>query len=402
MSTRPGRPPALLIFGITITGILNNPLIGPSIPDILDEFGRGDSASGLIVAAASLPGVVVAPLIGLAADRYGRRRVLTPCLLAFAVFGLCAAAAPTFEILLGARLFQGFGTAGLINLAVVLISDHWEGEERTALIGRNAAVLTLGLAVAPLVGGVISDLAGWRTALLLYGVGLPSALAVWRILPDDRPRSPGPMLAQLRGAGTALKHPVITATLLSGVMVFILIFGGFLTAFPVHLEDDFGLGSAARGAMISVPAASASLVAFNLRRIRQRVALRHLLILAGCTYVVSFGAIAASPVLLGIALASVVYGIGEGVFIPSLQDAVAEAAPAEQRGAVFAVWVGAARLGQTLGPLLAAGILTFTSTTGVFVIGTVFAGLLLATQIFGPIGRTRDRAVLHAADEAAT
>lgn len=385
------RPPRLLIFGITITGILNNTLIGPSLPDIVADFGRSDSGAGIIVAAGSLPGVVVAPVIGLAADRYGRRNVLTPCLLAFAAFGLCAAAAPTFELLVAARLLQGFGTAGLINLAVVLISDHWDGVERTALIGRNAAVLTLGLAVAPPVGGVIADVAGWRTSLLLYAVGLPAAASVWRLLPEDRPDATASMGDQIRGARSALANPVVLATLGSGVLVFVMIFGGFLTAFPIHLEDDFGLGAGARGAMIAVPALSSCLIAFNLGRIRERFALRGLLILAGCTYVVAFGGIAASGALVGIAAASVIYGIGEGVFIPSLQDAVAEAAPPEQRGAVFAVWVGAARLGQTLGPLLVAGALTITTTTGVFVLATGLAMVLLVAQVVGPVGRSPDR-----------
>lgn len=391
--TRRGpRPPRLLIFGITITGILNNTLIGPSLPDIVADFGRSDSSAGFIVAAGSLPGVVVAPAIGLAADRYGRRNVLTPCLLAFSVFGLCAAAAPTFEFLVAARLLQGFGTAGLINLAVVLISDHWDGVERTALIGRNAAVLTLGLAVAPPIGGVIADVADWRVALTLYAVGLPAAAAVWRLLPEDRPTETVTMGEQLRGARGALRNPVVLATLGSGVLVFIMIFGGFLTAFPLHLEQEFGLGAGARGALIAVPALSACVVAFNLGRIRARLPVRRLLVIAGCTYVIAFGGIAASGVLPGIVLAGMIYGIGEGVFIPSLQDAVAEAAPADQRGAVFAVWVGAARLGQTLGPLLVGGVLTLTSTTGVFVLATVLALFLLLAQVFGPIGRTSDPA----------
>lgn len=389
---RGSRPPRLLIFGITITGILNNTLIGPSLPDIVADFGRSDSSAGFIVAAGSLPGVVVAPAIGLAADRYGRRNVLTPCLLAFSVFGLCAAAAPSFEFLVAARLLQGFGTAGLINLAVVLISDHWDGVERTALIGRNAAVLTLGLAVAPPIGGVIADVADWRVALTLYAVGLPAAAAVWRLLPEDRPTETVTMGEQLRGARVALRNPVVLATLGSGVLVFIMIFGGFLTAFPLHLEQEFGLGAGARGALIAVPALSACVVAFNLGRIRACLPVRRLLVIAGCTYVIAFGGIAASGVLPGIVLAGMIYGIGEGVFIPSLQDAVAEAAPAEQRGAVFAVWVGAARLGQTLGPLLVGGVLTLTSTTGVFVLATVLAVFLLLAQVFGPIGRTSDPA----------
>lgn len=377
----------LLIFAVTITGILNNTLLGPSLPDIVSDFGRSSSAAGFLVAAGSLPGVVVAPLIGLAADRFGRRAVLVPCLGLYGTAGLMVAGSPTFEVMLGARLLQGFGTAGLINLAVVLISDHWEGLERTALIGRNAAVLTLGLALAPATGGVIADLAGWRVALLLYGTGLPMAALSWRLLPPDRPTSSVSVGQQVRDARQALRRPVITASLGSGVLVFVLIFGGFLTVFPVHLEQEFGLSASARGLLISVPAFSSSIIAFNLGRIRNRFGLRPLVITAGMTYVVAFAGVAASGVIVGVLAASVLYGVGEGFFIPSLQDAVAEAAPPAQRGAVFAVWVGAARLGQTVGPLLAAAALTVTTTTGVFVLGTGVAAVLLVAQVLGPIGR---------------
>lgn len=381
------RPPRLLIFAITITGILNNTLLGPSIPDILDDFDAGDSAAGLLVAAGSLPGIVVAPVIGLLADRYGRRVVLTPCLAAFGTFGLATALAPTLEVMVATRLLQGFGTAGLINLAVVLISDHWEGEERTALIGRNAAVLTLGLALAPALGGLMSDALGWRAALLLYTIGLPMSLVVWRVLAADRPTERETVGEQVRAARAAVGNPIVKASLGSGVLVFVLIFGGFLTTFPVHLEEVFGLSASARGLLIAVPAATSSLLAFNLGRIRTRVTMRALLIAAGVTYVVAFAGVAAAGTVAVVVVASMLYGLGEGVFIPSLQDAVADAAPPERRGAVLAVWVGAARLGQTVGPLLAGGALALTSTTGVFVLGVGVALVLLAAQVFGPVGR---------------
>lgn len=382
------RPPRLLIFAITVTGILNNTLLGPSIPDILDDFGAGASAAGLIVAAGSLPGIVVAPVIGLLADRYGRRIVLAPCLATFGTFGLATALAPTLEVMIAARLLQGFGTAGLINLAVVLISDHWDGDARTALIGRNAAVLTLGLALAPALGGLVSDALGWRAALLLYAIGLPMSALVWRVLDADRPTSQETVGEQVRAARTAVGNPVVKASLGSGILVFVLIFGGFLTTFPVHLEEVFGLSASARGLLIAVPAATASLIAFNLGRIRARWSMRALLIAAGVSYVTAFAGIASAGTIVVIVVACMLYGLGEGVFIPSLQDAVAGAAPPERRGAVLAVWVGAARLGQTLGPLLAGGALALTSTTGVFVLGVGVALILLAAQVLGPIGRS--------------
>ena len=54
------------------------------------------------MAAGTLPGIVMAPVIGVLADRFGRRAVLVPCLVAFGVFGLLSALAPTFLALLAA------------------------------------------------------------------------------------------------------------------------------------------------------------------------------------------------------------------------------------------------------------------------------------------------------------
>lgn len=81
-----------VIIAITITGITTNTLIGPAIPELLDEFGAPDSAAGYLIAAGSAPGVLIAPLIGFLADRFGRREVIVPCLvgllLGIVVFGL--------------------------------------------------------------------------------------------------------------------------------------------------------------------------------------------------------------------------------------------------------------------------------------------------------------------------
>jgi MFS family permease len=184
------RPPLIFIFTVTLTGILNNTLISPAIPDILDEFGTTSSRAGGLVAAGSVAGIVVAPLVGILADRYGRRVVLSSCLAIFGTFGGLAALSPSFEILIGARLLQGVGSAGLVNLAVVLIGDHWSGSERTRLVGRNAAVLTTGLAALPLLSGWVTEGFGWRVTFGIYTVALLIAAVAWLVLDGWRPEHP--------------------------------------------------------------------------------------------------------------------------------------------------------------------------------------------------------------------
>lgn len=378
------RPPLVFIFTVTLTGILNTTLVTPAIPDILADLSIPDRRSGLLVAAGSVAGIVVAPIIGILADRYGRRSVLTACLTIFGVFGGLAAISPTFEVLLLARFLQGVGSAGLINLAVVLIGDHWAGVERTRLVGRNASVLTVGLAALPLLSGIITEAAGWRVTFGLYTVALGTAAAAWFVLEDGRPEHPPRTRDQIRGAGEVVRQPEVTVTLLVGFIVFVIIFGLFLTVLPLHLAQRFDMEAGARGLMISLPAITSTLAAFNLGRIRAVMSVRSLVLLGGAGLTISFFLIGLAQAVVVVVIAALIYGASEGSFIPTLQDEAMEASPDEHRGAVVAVWVAAARFGQTLGPLLAGLVLSWWDPATTLMAGSALGLLVILAGILGP------------------
>ncbi len=376
-----------LILAVTGTGIMGNTLLAPAIPDILDEFGVSDSGAGLLIAATSFPGIFMAPVMGVLADRFGRRRVLVPCLAIFGVFGTAAALAPSFAFLIVARFGMGIGAAGLINLAVVLIGDHWGPADRTRLIGRNAAFLTVCLAVMPPIGGVLADIGSWRLALAPYSLALVTALVAWRMLPPDRPDATVSVRQQLGGISDVVRQPAVLTILLGGAVSFVMIFGVFLATLPIHLENEFGYGASMRGLFLALPAIPSTLVAFNLQRVRERMSARVLLVGCSLAFAVGFLLIGASEAVALVVLGCIVYGIGEGALIPTLQDQAVELSPPEHRGAVVAVYVGAARLGQTVGPLGAAALFGATST---FLALRVGAGLAVGLAVMFAVGPRRD------------
>lgn len=382
-------PPLVLIFAITLSGIMGNSLIAPVLPDLLAELAIDDRGAGFVIAAVALPGIVVAPLIGFLADRLGRRAVIVPCLALFGVAGLGVAAAPSFAVLLAARILQGVGAAGLINLAVVIIGDHWSGRRRTELLGRNTAMLTVGLASFPLVSGVLAELTTWRVALLPQGLALLVALWAWAVLDPVRPESVPALREQLSGVGEVVRRPTIVTTLFVGVVLFVLIFGLFLATLPLHLEREFGLGAGSRGLMLSIPAVTASLVAFNLGRLTDAFSTRRVMIASATLYAVSFALMGVAPMIALLVLAVALYGVGEGALIPILQDVAVSEAPDQHRGGVVAVWVAAVRFGQTIGPLIAAGVLAATGTATTLLLGSLVAAALVAVVVLGPLARPR-------------
>jgi len=376
----------VLILAVTGTGIMGNTLLAPAIPDILDEFGVGDAGAGLLIAATSFPGIFMAPVMGVLADRLGRRRVLVPCLATFGVFGTAAALAPSFAWLVAARFGMGIGAAGLINLAVVLIGDHWGPLDRTRLIGRNAAFLTVCLAVMPPIGGVLTDIGSWRLALAPYSLAVLTAWVAWRMLPPDRPDATASLRDQLGGIGDVVRQPAVLTILVGGAASFVMIFGVFLSTLPIHLENEFGYGASMRGLFLALPAIPSTLVAFNLQRVRERVSARVLLVVCSLAFATGFALIGASQAVALIVLGCVIYGLGEGALIPTLQDQAVELSPPEHRGAVVAVYVGAARLGQTVGPLGAAALFGATST---YLAVRVGVALALALAVLFAVGPTR-------------
>lgn len=335
---------------MTATGITVNTMISASIPDILNGLGAAPGLAGVLIGAATLPGIALAPVVGVLADRHGRREVLVPCLVVFAVAGGLGALASSFWILAGLRFLQGAGSAGLINLAIVLIGDHWDDTRRAAMIGRNSAVLTACLAVFPAVGGALTDLGGWRAPFLVYPLGLVTALFVARRL------GPGggadvTVREQIAELLPVLGRRSVLAVMAATTVVFALIFGAILTVLPLYAEAQFGLGATWRGVLLGLPAIGSTAAALLLGRLVRRFGRRRLLTGGVVLGTVGLVAIGVSPSVLLLAVAAVVYGLFEGITIPTLQDMTTAAGGDRSRGGTVAVQVSAARLGQTVGPL---------------------------------------------------
>ena len=368
---------SVIIAAISLTGVLANTMVAPALPDIARALDVGDSGIGLVVAAASLPGVAIAPVIGFAADRFGRRAVVLPCLVVFGLGGLAAMAAQSFAFLLAARFVQGFGAAGLVNLAVVMIGDqHEDPARRAAAIGRNGAVLTVGLAVLPAVGGGVVALGGWRASFGFYGVAFVVAAAAARVLPGGRPPGVVRLGDQARATGTYLRDRRVIAMTSVGFVGFVLVFGLVLTALPSDLHSRFGAGPGLRGVMLGLPAAAAAGISLTMGPLTRRWRTWDLVLGGFAILSLTFLGVAASPSVLLVGLSVVVYGVGEALIIVSLQAYAAGLAPAAYRGVMVAVWVSAVRGGQALGPVLAGLCIDHIGTRGTFVAG---AGVAAAT-----------------------
>ncbi len=360
----PWRSPRLhVILATSLVGVMGVSLLSPVIPALRSAFGVTDAQIGLIITVYTLPGIVLTPFVGLAADRVGRRRTLVPLLFLFGIAGTAIAFTTSFRQVLILRFVQGIGASALVTLAITLAGDYYEGNRQRAIIGLNSSALGTGAALYPLVGGVLAAIR-WNVPFLFFGVAILVGLAAIPILDDDITTDSEPLgeyLARIRTVATMTRaYGIYTAAF----STFFLYYGGVLTAIPLLLADQYGVVEPYLGLLLAIVSVTNAVVASQYGRIQDWAGLTPLVIGGFSLFGIAFMGLrlASSPIDIGALL--VVFGAGFGVVMPSLNASVVSLASKENRASMLGVQTSLLRIGQTLGPIVFTGAaqLGFAST----------------------------------------
>jgi len=350
------HPTLLIVYSITLITVMGVSSITPILPAVGREYGITPQEAGWLVAAFTLPGVVLTPIGGLLADRYGRKRVLVPSILLFAVAGHACAYAAEFDHLLMLRAVQGIGAAALGALYATLIGDRFEGNERATAMGYNAAFISSAAALYPLIGGALA-LFGWRYPFALPLIGFPVALVVMIFLRTPEPRINDHFRIYLRKLAVSLTQGRTAAMLFSGFVSFLLLYGPLVTYMPFLLEDKFGATSVEVGLVFTSVAAGSAAASPFFGRLMRRYSTRALLVVSSTLMAAAVGAIPFLGDIWVLLSSSALFGATHGIAVSAVQVILAETTGAEQRGAVMALNATTFRLGQTLGPLMRGALL---------------------------------------------
>jgi EmrB/QacA subfamily drug resistance transporter len=376
-----------------IMATLDMSVVNIALPTLQRAFGAGLSTVEWVALAYSLTitGLLLAG--GRLADARGRRGVYGAGLVLFTVAsGLCGAA-PTVEALIALRVLQGVGAALLSGNGSALLVQSFPQEQRGRALGAFGAMVGVGLAVGPPLGGLLVARASWRWIFL---VNLPLGLLAWNMLRRRVPPDPempataarasslfgfgvwpfvwaGALaalsLALTRGPESGWGDPVVLASaavgaaLLAaflasqrtaaepllpldlvvgplGAAVALTFFGQILSVsvgfhMPLVLEETGGLSPAQSGAWLSVLPLAALVCAPIAGRLADRIGARALttagmtLTAVGFWFLARLGAMPAGGRL---AAGLALVGMGQGLFAVPNASSLLSLVPAERLG----------------------------------------------------------------------
>ena len=183
-----GRGIVLAVCASVFISVLNASIVNVVLPTIGQDLGVEPGRLGWIVIAYLLVYAVAIPIYGRLADNYGARRFFLFGQGVFAVGSLLCALAPSYPLLLAARVVQAGGGAAIPGLGVALIGRATPSGERGAALGLLSTTVGVASAIGPTLGGFVADLLGWH---FVFALGALAGLLLplnWAVLPRHEAR----------------------------------------------------------------------------------------------------------------------------------------------------------------------------------------------------------------------
>jgi MFS family permease len=202
---------------------LDNTIVAPSLPKIVEELG-GEDLYSWVPTAYLLSSTALAPSYGRFSDIFGRRPVFIFAIVIFLIGSALCGAAQSMIMLIVARALQGVGGAGLSGLVFILVGGRVTVNYQNLLLdlvsprerGKYSGILGATFAVAsiagPLIGGAFTDGIGWRWCFYInLPIGVIAIIVAWYGLRALKPSQKRP---EIDYWGTILVIAAVVALLL--------------------------------------------------------------------------------------------------------------------------------------------------------------------------------------------
>ena len=390
---------------------LGVPLVSPLLNTLAGPFGVSTTEVGLLIAAYTAPPIALIPVVGVLADRYGRKPLLLSGILLYGTAGTAIALTSDFRVAVALRFLQGVGFAGLTPIIITSIGDLYVGSREATAQGLRFTSSGVYQAIFPPIAGVLVGIA-WQYPFLLYALAFPAAVVVYywfeeplgrgagnqpdaatgaddgdaRAATDDseaddrdRPRAGS---VDANGGEDVQEESQLRALfrLVTGRRELSLVIGrglpmiawiGFLTYVSLIVAEAIGGSPAEAGLLVTIDSVMLAVGASQAGRITDAFDSR-LWPLAAANLALGAGlaTVALAPSLPVAAVGTAVLGTGFGVSLSLYRSVVTGLAPARLRGGLVSIAESFGRVTSTLTPI-GMGVLVTALTPTLGLVGAV-------------------------------
>jgi MFS family permease len=374
-----------VILGATFVANLGVQYIAPLLPAIRHSLHLNAVEIGWVIAAYSLPSLLVTVPLGILADLWGGKRVLVACLILFGISGVATIWVTSFEQLLVLRVLQGTGNAALATLTISLLASGLPPREAALSQGYRVVVGSGAEFVQPVLAALILTWTGdWRVPFLLFLMSI--GIGIWAIfgLHGADTGALGAKAVRVgfgSELGSAMRAPSVLGVTAGGFSRWFIKYA-FFAYMPLYLATELNASANEIGLIVGIPGLLSAIAASQAGRFGLGRPGRWALVASLAALGAAMPAITVLHSVAGAVVFSFLMGISDGVCGPLLNAYISFLPPAAVRTTVVSVSGLMRNFGKSAAPLVAGSLLVPAGYTGAL-LAVGLSGLLAPLYLLG-------------------
>ena len=399
-----------VLFVVQLLSTAGFSLVFPFLPLYIKELGVATVGSlefwsGMVFSMQALTMMITSPIWGVVADRHGRKPMLLRATLGGAVLIALMGFAQNAEQLVLLRTIQGAVT-GVISSVNALVASTAPKEKMGSSLGLLMFARWGGVALGPVVGGILGDAFGFRESFWITGIILAIAgICVWlwvheEFTPVEKAKQPSWVesyrmllvapgmfglytLAFLRSLGQMMIYPVAAL-------------------FMIELMGTEIGAATASGLMIGAVGGASALSSVYLGQLGDRIGHERILIAAALCAVLFYLPQPFVTAPWQLIILQGLTGFAAGGLLSPMAALMNLWTPPNTQGATYALDNSVAAAGRSISPMVAAGVATWIGVRGVFGITAIVYAVIAAQVLWMAQGMRERRAAQEQQAQLAT
>ncbi|MBU2659063.1 MFS transporter [Bacillus licheniformis] len=364
-----GMKNIIALSSVPLVMTLGNSMLIPVLPMMEKKLSVTSFQVSLIITVYSVVAIICIPIAGYLSDRFGRKKILLPCLLIAGLGGLVAAIASTYmknpyAMILAGRVLQGIGSAGAAPIVMPFIGDLFQGDDEkvSAGLGDIETANTSGKVLSPILGAL---LASWYWFVPFWFIPffcLISFLLVLFLVAKPEEDEDAPAVSEfIKSVRKIFKQDgrwLYTVFIIGCVIMFLLF--GVLFYLSDTLENKYAIDGVAKGGLLAIPLLFLSTSSFIAgKKIgKDKVRMKFCVVTGMILLTLSFIALWWNHGFYFLFIFLSFGGIGIGMALPALDALITEGIESEQCGTISSFYNSMRFIGVALGPPVFAALMS--------------------------------------------
>jgi DHA1 family multidrug resistance protein-like MFS transporter len=361
---------------VTFLVLLGLSMVAPILPSYAESFQVSYALVGFVISSFAITRMILDIPAGLLSKKHDKKKIMILGLALIVISSVMAALAPSYVVLVIARMIEGSGSALYVTSATVFLAQISGKEKRGQWMSLYSGMLLLGSIFGPTFGGVIASAFDIRAPFFAYalaaGLGVIPTLTLPKVENSEYASKDDEKKSNMRDMWQVLTYPSFLLATFATFALFFIRTGVRSTLVPLFAANNLGLDPSFIGGILTVAGITTAATMIPMGGLSDRIGRRNPLVLCLLLSALITVWIPFSNNLIDLTINMAIYGAIIGLSGP-IAAFITDVSPQNKLEVSMGLYRMISDMGFIAGPLFLGYLADITATP---VVGETHSGLI--------------------------